>query len=306
MQALSGPAAQVAVLALVVTVSEADWPGWTQESWTHYWADKWPPFLIGTGGVETREEFIENAWNHPLGPEGLQSSFHLAIESLVNEDKVAAAQRWSARVQEQTGTYNYRVGASPVAALVIPGVFLCSIRMTSGGRDVINVVGVQKGGGTAVAAATAVDAGWRASGGPLSKLPTVLSYTGVIAMDLSSANGDIYNLAVSPVSGGSGISQIATNAACALVKWNGGTRSGSSRGRMYFGPLDEGAVNNDGRTILASSITATNAAMTQFRTGLATAGYPLVVVSRKYSSATVVTSNAVESVIATQRRRIRS
>jgi hypothetical protein len=65
-------------------------------------------------------------------------------------------------------------------------------------------------------------------------------------------------------------------------------------------------IDTTGRTLIPGSATAYQTAFTNFRNSLDTSGYPLVVVSRKNNSATTVTSHAVESTIATQRRRIRS
>jgi hypothetical protein len=194
-----------------------------------------------------------------------------------------------------------------VAQLVIPGVFLCAIRSLNSGRDVINVVGVRNATGNALAAANAIVAAWRVALGPLAKQSSLVQFSGVHSMDLSSADGAIADVTVTGAVGGIGAgNSLSTAAASALIKWNGGTRSGSSRGRMYFGPLMESNINVDGRTLVSTELTGIATAMTNFRTSLEGAGYPLVVVSRKHATATTVTSSAVETVIATQRRRIRS
>jgi hypothetical protein len=286
--------------------TSSSWPGWTYESWVHYFEDKWPPFLIGAPGLETREDFIDSAWQHPLGPEGLQSSFHLAIEGLVNDEKVAAAQRWQSTIHTQTGSTNYSIGTA-MAALIVPGVFLCAIKMQNGGRDVINVVGVRNSSGSASGAATAVSTAWQVSNGPLGQLSNLIQFTNVHSMDISTANGAIADLALTGKTGSvSATNSLSTAAASALIKWNGGTRSGTSRGRLYYGPLMEQNIDTTGRLLLSGSQTAYQTAFTNFRNSLDTSGYPLVVVSRKNNSATAVTSHAVESTIATQRRRIRS
>ena len=106
--------------------------------------------------------------------------------------------------------------------------------------------------------------------------------------------------------GGITTSSKSTNGACALVKWNGGTRSRSSRGRLYFGPLREAQIAADGRTLEPGNATAITTAFNAFRSSLSSAGFTLCVISPTTSSAFDVSSVSVESIIATQRRRIRS
>lgn len=189
--------------------------------------------------------------------------------------------------------------------LIIPNVYLCSISATSGGQPVVNVVGLRgSSSGQEVTAAAALKTAWKVASGPLSRLTSSYQLVEFRAMDLSSANGGI---AINPDTtlGGITTGQISTNAAAALVKFNGGTRSRSSRGRLYHGPLVEGQINPDGRTIASSELPLLNTAYTNFRSSLSGSGFTLCVVSRKLSAAYDVTSSTTESVIATQRRRIR-
>lgn len=192
----------------------------------------------------------------------------------------------------------------PMTPLVVPGCFLVSINATSGGQQVVNVLGVRNSGGTALGAAQAVLAGWKVSQGPLVKRPSAYSMVAVRAMDISSVNGAIAEVQDSGIGGLAG-SAIATNAACALIKWNGSTRSKSSRGRLYHGPLAETDINNDGRTLVPAAITGLVGAYQACLNSMSTAGYPLVVISRKQAQAYTVGLVQVETVIATQRRRIR-
>jgi hypothetical protein len=74
---------------------------------------------------------------------------------------------------------------------------------------------------------------------------------------------------------------------------------------MYFGPIGEADINSDGRTLSSTSITGIQSAFNQFRTTITNAGLEWVVVSRKLQAATPITTIGVQSVIATQRRRIR-
>jgi hypothetical protein len=45
----------------------------------------------------------------------------------------------------------------------------------------------------------------------------------------------------------------ATRAAAAIIKLNGGTRSRSTRGRIYYGPIMENDINADGATLTATT-----------------------------------------------------
>lgn len=203
------------------------------------------------------------------------------------------------------GTFDWRAGVA-MAQLIIPDAYRVSIEAESGGQTVTNVVGVVNGGGTALGAAQAVQTAWKVATGPLTQLTNLYALTGFRALDLSSTNGDIAFVADVATGSNASASGKATNAASALIKWNGGTRSRSSRGRMYYGPLREDQINPDGRTLLTAQVTALNTAFNAFRTSLSSAGYPLAVLSPTLSQAFLVTSSTVESVIATQRRRIRS
>lgn len=185
--------------------------------------------------------------------------------------------------------------------LIIPNVYLVSIKGTSGGQNVINVVGVLAGFSSAAAVAAAVNTAWKVTGGPLSKLPSTYSFQEVKAMELTTATGQI---AVLPTSGtGAVVGALATNGSCALVTYGSGTRSKSQRGRMYVGPLREGDIDADGRTLSAPAAWAT--AFTAFRTSIQGSGMEWGVISRKLSTFTGITTVGCQNIIATQRRRIR-
>lgn len=185
--------------------------------------------------------------------------------------------------------------------LIIPNTYLVSIKGSSGGQDVVNVIGVEGTGNTAISVATAVLGAWKTAGGPLSKLTTAYTMLEVKAMDLSSASGDVYT--VTDSTAGTLSPPLATNAACALITYGSGTRAKSERGRMYFGPLRESDVNTDGRTLANAAGFTT--AFGAFKTALEINNRKWVVISRKNSSTTDIVSVTTQSVIATQRRRIR-
>lgn len=193
-----------------------------------------------------------------------------------------------------------------MAQLIIPNCFQVTIKGVSGGQDVVNVIGVQNAAGTSAGAAAAVQTAWKVASGPLAWLSSLYALSSFTAIDIGSANGAI--AVISDTTAGSVTSSngLATVGAAALIKWNGGTRSKSSRGRLYYGPLMETNINSDGRTMDATALSRANASFSNFRTSLASSGYPLVVLSRKLSQAFAVTSSSCETTIATQRRRIRS
>jgi hypothetical protein len=185
--------------------------------------------------------------------------------------------------------------------LIVPDTFLVSIKGISGGQDVVNVVGIKFAGVSAEAVATAVRDAWIVSGGPITKLPNTYSMVEVKALSLDNANGQVFTLPHSQAGNLSGA--LATNGSCALVTYGNGTRSKSSKGRMYFGPLREVEINTDGRTLASASTFTT--AMTAFKTDVETWGGQWVIVSRKNSTTAPITSITTQTVIATQRRRIR-
>nr|CRY95994.1 hypothetical protein [uncultured prokaryote] len=197
-------------------------------------------------------------------------------------------------------------GENTMAQLIVPDCFQVAIEMSTGSRSVFNVIGVRSAGGTAAGAAAAVKGAWEGgSSTPLGRLPNQVVMVNYRATDISSANGDIVDLP-STTAGSVSTSTISTAAACALIGWNGGSRSRTSRGRLYYGPQPENYVNSDGRTLSTTAISAITATFNSFLSSLSTANYPLVVLSRKLQSATPVTVATVEATIATQRRRIRS
>lgn len=192
-----------------------------------------------------------------------------------------------------------------MATLIIPNAFQVSIEAESGGQPVVNVIGVTNSGGTAAGAAAAVKAAWETNPGPLLRLSSLVQMRNYRAVDLSSAFGDIADLPSTAQGSVTTSNSLSTLAASALITWNGSQRSRSTRGRLYFGPIGEGVVNTDGRTLVPTAQSQIGTSFEAFRSSLAAAGYPLAVLSRKNLQAYPVSSFAVETVIATQRRRIR-
>lgn len=189
--------------------------------------------------------------------------------------------------------------------LIIPNAFQVAITATSGGQDVVNVIGLTNPGGTAAGAAAAVKAAWEQTSAPLGRLSSLVVMQSYRAVDLRSEFGEIAEVSSSTPGSITTTNSLATNAACALITWNGSVRSRSTRGRLYFGPLMEAQLNPDGRTLVAATQTSMASGFNNFRASLNAAGYTLAVISRKNMAAYAVTTSACQSVIATQRRRIR-
>lgn len=187
--------------------------------------------------------------------------------------------------------------------LVVPGAWLVAIKAQSSGQDVVNVIGVEAPFMNAPAVADAVALSWTDAGGPLSQHPSQYTLVEVTAMDISHAAGEVYTRAAQGTGGITG--QLATNGSCALVKYSTGSRSKTQKGRMYHGPLTEGQINTDGRT-LANALTL-RTAYQNFYNSLAGRGVNWGIVSRKNSELNIIVQSNIQvaPVIATQRRRIR-
>lgn len=254
------------------------------------------------------DEPIKAAWDNPFGPAGAAISAGLAAKGQVGGTQLGAA-AVSSVLNNWFSSASQSLTAIPLEqrmTLILPNVYLVSIGAQMGGRAVVNVIGVRgSSAGQENAAAQAVRTAWKVSGGPLGSLPSVYNLVQFQAMDLSSATGGIYTQA-DTTAGTTTSEGASTAAASALIKWNGTSRSRSTRGRMYFGPLRESQINPDGRTLTSATISALNGCFTAFRNSLSSSGFTLCVVSRKTATAYDVTAHNCEATIATQRRRIRS
>lgn len=274
-----------------------------------------PPF-VPIGPVPLPREVVQlGAWFTPGGQSGLYTRLALSARE-AGLGWAGLNSMWSA-VEDQAsaagfgdgggfgGSFGWTAERTSMAQLIIPNTYRVAIEAVSGGQAITNVVGVSAPSGNALGAATAVQTAWKVAAGPLTQLRPLYSLLGFRSLDLSSPNGGIAFVA-DTAAGTSGATTNSTNAASALVKWNGGTRSRSARGRLYFGPLAEAQIENDGRTLNAAARTAINTAFTNFRNSLSASGFPLVVISQVLAQTFPVTQNDTEPIIATQRRRIRS
>lgn len=254
--------------------------------------------LYGVG--LSQQTVAEIAWQSPTGVPGIAAQVMAAARGAGGMDEPSAQ-----RTQAAAGTAAYVGGLTSMGQLIIPGAFQVAIMAKAGGSDVINVIGVQNAGGDAQSAAAAVRTAWKVAGGPMSKLSSLYVLSQFVATDIGSSNGAINVTADTTAGSVSTVNSFATAGACALVKWNGSTRSRSSRGRMYLGPIMEADINPDGRTLTVGAAANFANAITAFRTSLSNSGFGLVVLSRVLNTSFPVTSSSVESTIATQRRRIR-
>lgn len=261
---------------------------------------KYIPSVAYYGVGLTKETVAEIAWQNPASGYGNMAVLIAAYRGVLGpESSGLGAAAANASMAFQVG------GLESMPQLIIPGAFQVTITGKAGGSDVCNVVGVSNGGGNAADATAAVRTAWKAASGPLANLSSLYTLDNFEGVDIGSANGSIARITDTTAGGQTASNSFATAGACALIKWNGGTRSRSARGRLYFGPLQESQINADGRTITAAFLTTINTAFSTFRSSLSSSGYPLVVLSRTLSEAFPVTSSACETVIATQRRRIR-
>jgi len=191
-----------------------------------------------------------------------------------------------------------------MAQLVIPGAAQVAINMECSGQKVVNVIGISTAGPTtATEIAEVVRAAWEKTGGPLKARPPqvkMISYK-VTKLD---AGGAVIDVA-SAATGGSSTSSLSTMAASALILLGGGSRDRSTRGRLYHGPITEGAITEDGRSILPAYAGSLFTTYKGFRDDIAAAGMSWSVLSRKNSIAYPIDIINVASIIATQRRRLR-
>lgn len=273
-------------------------------------ADVVPDTYLGSFTVP-KDVLIAAAWANPFSAQGTLARIYYETQKTLGNSR-SAADALAHAIDSQGAAANngqgtWVLGSGGALTLVISNTYRVAVRMLAGGKSITNVVGVRgSSSGQQAAAAAAVLAAWKVASGPLSRISSLVTMADVTAVDLSSTTGGISVVSDTTAGGITTSNSLSTRAASALVTWNGSTRSKSARGRLYFGPLMEIDLNSDGATLDSTRQAALSTAWTNFRSSLATAGFPLVVISQKLASTTDVTSHAVQSTIATQRRRIRS
>lgn len=191
-----------------------------------------------------------------------------------------------------------------MATLIVPGAALVSIKGVCSGQEIMNVIGIQNTTGAAgLTVLTAIKAAWEKAAGPLSFRPTAFTMTSYDYVDLSTVNGQTATLGSTKAGGEA--SAISTVASAGLIQLQSATRNRTKRGRLYHGPLTEGQINADGRTLATAALNNFTAAYNQFRIDMETASSAWVVISRKTSTYSPIASIGVSGIVATQRRRLR-
>lgn len=192
-----------------------------------------------------------------------------------------------------------------MAPLVIPGTVQVAIEMSCSGQPVWHVVHIfiDDSLDTPTQTLTEVRDAWEASGGPLKNHSDAVTMVGYHYTDLRSTSGPVAFLGSSE--SGLGTASLSTMAACALIKLSSGTRDRSKNGRLYHGPLAEGDIASNGRTIEGTKLTNLATAYNQFRTAINVGERKWVIASRKNLTSFPIDSISVASIVATQRRRLR-
>jgi hypothetical protein len=282
------------------------------QSSVHHWLTS--AYSTANDAYEDVRDFVPGTTFTSIGPVPIRSSLDLLFGDDWQRAEVieayavlfgGARQTASSDADAITRAVQPLIQESPMSQLIVPNCFQVTIQMAAGGHVIENVVGVQNGGGTAAGAAAAVLAAWKVASGPLAGLSSLVTMVQVRAVDIGSANGAIVVVPDTTAGGVTTGNSLATRGACGLIQWNGGTRSRSSRGRLYYGPIMETNIDTDGATLVGTTPTTFKNRLTAFQSSLSGASYPLVVLSRKLSQAFAVSSVTCESTIATQRRRIR-
>lgn len=191
-----------------------------------------------------------------------------------------------------------------MATLVIPGAVQVGIEMQQSGQKIMNVLGFANSMGVDLPTILAsVKTNWEKTGGPLWNHQNSLTMVGYHGVDLSTPTGAVGFLG--STTPGNKAGETATLAACAIVKLSSNTRSRSQNGRLYHGPLMEGDINPDGRTISSGTLTAITSAYEQFRIDMEASSHAWAVLSRKNSTYKEIESASTIGIIGTQRRRLR-
>jgi hypothetical protein len=275
----------------------------TNDEFVGGFRDLLPGFLQVNGIPVPTDLLLAGAFGTGLNPTVSQDYWTtFGVYLAQSQNGVAAVQQLlsAGQASQAAGT-----GEDQLPALIIANTYRVAIIATVGTRQVLNVVGVRgTAAGQELAAANAVKAAWETGGASLSGLHNSQYHVSqYVSTDLTTATSG--QATVSSTAVGTTTGDISTMGACALIKLQGGTRSRTANGRMFWGPLSEGDVMTDGRTIGSANRTQFQTAVNTFLSSLSTASFPLVVISRKLSTAHLVASATVDPFVATQRRRIR-
>lgn len=134
-------------------------------------------------------------------------------------------------------------------------------------------------------------------------------YDSVSYVDLRTADGDSGTYVPPALSHGTATGNGASPQVAALIRWSAVGGRAQRSGRTYLPGIDEGSISSDGNltTGLRDAITADAA---QFMTELTAGDLGLCLVSRVGGATTgtvrTITGGQCQTVVATQRRRVRS
>lgn len=190
-----------------------------------------------------------------------------------------------------------------MATLVIPGAYMASLHFTVSGQEIVNVIGVSGNFLSSGVVAKAVGDVWTNLSGPHDLLPAAVVLSKVKAVDIGTPTGEVFEQVYNKAGGGT--TPMGPLSSSAVVRAGASTRSRSGKGRLYYGPLPQGMVHTDGRTLTPSTITALNTRFTYFKDQLIAREMNWVILSRKLLSFTPVETVSVAQVLGTQRRRLR-
>lgn len=196
---------------------------------------------------------------------------------------------------------------SPSATrLPIPNAAQLTVRMLDNGQDAVVVLGAVVNGGVLTSAKANVwlDAAWQAFK-PL-MAPSV-TCSGGTCRDVSSVEGQVFDLPAPPTPTGTGATVTTVRAATTLVKWSSATGGRTGKGRTYFPGIPAGSIDSGGRTYIPVWSTSVQTAVNAYlnSAALATEGIDPAILSFTRGAARPITSGALAPVVGIQRRRMR-
>lgn len=188
---------------------------------------------------------------------------------------------------------------------IIASTYRCAIDQQISGRVISNIIHVRN----PVAdpdledMGSEVGAAWLNNFGPYQA--NLVTYLGVDVTPLDGQSATARYTWPANVIGASTFDALPLNVA-GCISWRTDRRGPSYRGRTYLGAITQEAVlSSTPAQFNTAWVADINAAAITFRAELLTAGHTLVVASYKLSTSREVTSQRVDSLVDTQRRRVR-
>jgi hypothetical protein len=274
------------------------------------------PYAVQLGRISIdRDQLLDLAWLSPASAAGLAARVAYSYlgapggtpqdsQNAMNQllDSLARGGQYTPQPGSPGNDLSEGLGMAPI---VVANAYSATVYAQVGGHPILNTFHCTgAGGGHEVAVATALQAAWKVAFGPIARFDNKYTLVQFEAIDLTSTSGGIWRIA-DTTPGTRTAAELAGRQTSSLISFNGQTRNRSQRGRCYLGPLYEGDISSDGATITGASQTAITNAMNLFRASMNTAGYPIVVLSRKLLTTYPITLQVVQPIQATQRRRLR-